>query len=81
MTATDGRTDSSISNLYVIIPDTEMFEARCDRSEYIFFAVRITFIRSLSSNVVGAECSCRAAAVWHCMWEVQGSNGVRMVFA
>jgi hypothetical protein len=78
MTETDGRTNSSVSNLYVIIPDTEMFEARCDRSEYIFFAVRFTFFSSLSSNAVGTECSCRAGAVRHCVWEVQGSNGVRL---
>jgi hypothetical protein len=55
-----------------------MFEARCDRSEYIFFAVRFVFFSSLSSNVVGTECSRRAVAVWHCMWEVQGSNAVRL---
>jgi len=80
MTATDGRTNSSVSNLYVIIPDTEMFETRSDRSEYIFFAVRFTYFSSLSSNVFGTEYICRAGAVRHCVcvWEVQGSNGVRL---
>jgi hypothetical protein len=78
MTATDGQTDSSVSNLYVIIPDTEMFEPRCDKSEYIFFAVRYIFFSLLSSNVIGGECSCRAGTVWRCMWEVLGSNGVRL---
>lgn len=81
MTATDGRTDrhSSVSNLYVIIPDTEMFEARCDRSEYIFFAFRFIFCSLLSSNVVGSVLN---AAVERVMFgNVCGRSRVRMVFA
>ena len=46
MTRTDGRTYNSVSNLYVIIFQTEMFEACFDRSEYIFFAVRVIFFSS-----------------------------------
>jgi hypothetical protein len=77
MTATDGQTDNSVSNLYVIIADTKMFEARCDRSEYIFFAVRFIFFSLLSS-----VWSVLNAAVERVLFGIVcGRSRVRMVFA